>query len=160
MKRTILIVLPVFVLVIAAIAAVVYFKVVPLPGAKPVATPAPQPALVDYTLPEKVVNLADSPTYHYLKIQVTLEFADPTHRQSQLTGDVLTQREADYSQMVAPYLPAMNDFLITTLTGKTSADLLTEAGKEKLRTELLDGLQRIVPAPVLKTIYFTDFVIQ
>jgi len=160
MKKIPLIALPVLVLIIAVIAAGIYFKLVPLPLAKQVPTPTAKPALVDYTLPEKVVNLADSPSYHYLKIQITLEFADPTHRQDQLTGDVLTQREAEYSQLVAPYLPAMNDFLITTVTSKTSTDLLTETGKAKLRTELLDGLQRIVPAPALKTIYFTDFVIQ
>jgi|SRR5579884_625698 flagellar FliL protein len=158
--KTLLFAFSALVLLIALLAAGVYLKLLSIPNLKGTARPASEPALVDYAMPEQVVNLADSPSYRYLKIQVTLEFVDPSHHAGDLTGEALTQRENEYSQQLAPYAPAMNDFLITTLTKKTATDLLSAKGKEELRTELLTGLQKIVPSPTLKTIYFTDFVIQ
>lgn len=113
-----------------------------------------------YTLPERVVNLADDGTYHYLKIQLTLEFVDPKHREGELKGNALKQQEDALAAELAPTRPAIEDFLITTLSAKTSAELLKPEGKERLRQELLDGVQKRVPDHQLRTVYFQQFVIQ
>jgi flagellar basal body-associated protein FliL len=118
------------------------------------------PGTIPYALPERVVNLADRSGFRYLKIQITLEFVDPNHRPGELSGDALTQQETTLSQGLAPYDPAVEDFLITTLTSQTASDLLTTEGKDALRKELLDGLRRRIPAPTLQAVYFTEFVIQ
>jgi len=165
MKSIVMIVAPV-VLTIGVIAGAWQLKLIP-PGtsaaaASPsdVATTSTQPALVNYVLPERVVNLADTPGYRYLKIQVTLAFADSAHRQGELQGDALAARQAAFKTQIDPYAPAMEDFEITTLTSKTAAQLLTPQGKDALRAELLDGLRKQVPTPTLEAVYFTEFVIQ
>lgn len=115
---------------------------------------------IPYAMPERVVNLADNTSFRYLKIQVTLEFADPNHRPGELKGDALTQQETTLSQNLTPYDPEIQDFMITTLTSQTATDLLTTEGKEALRKQILDGLRTRIPSPTLKAVYFTEFVIQ
>jgi flagellar basal body-associated protein FliL len=117
-------------------------------------------ALLSYALPERIVNLADSPGYRYLKIQVTLEFEDPTHRAGDLKGDALKQREDEFAKEIDPFSPAIQDFLITTLTRKTAAELLSPEGKDQLRQQLLDGLRQRLPGNPPRAVYFTQFVIQ
>jgi flagellar FliL protein len=124
------------------------------------AAAAPTPGSIPYQMPEHIVNLADKTGYRYLKIQVTLEFADPSHRPGELSGDALTQSEAVLSQTLMPYGPASDDFLITTLSQKTADELLTADGKETLRQQLLAGFRDRIPAPPLQQLYFTEFVIQ
>lgn len=119
-----------------------------------------QQATVMYTLPADVVNLAGSQGYHYLKIQVALEYVDPQYKDGQLQGSALTQRQADFAKLIDPYTPAINDTLITVLTQKTAAELLTSQGKTALREQILKGLQAKVPGETLKGVYFTQFVIQ
>lgn len=119
-----------------------------------------KPAQVAYVLPERVVNLADKNGSRYLKIGVTLEFKDPTHKEGQLIGDALKQQEDALGQQLLPYQPAIDDFMITTLARQSSSELLTPEGKETLREELLKGLRARVPTPILDGVYFTEFIIQ
>lgn len=162
MKSIVMMVVPV-VITIGVIAGAWQLKLI-TPGASAapssVAAASSQPALVNYVMPERIVNLADTPGYRYLKIQITLAFADSTHRPGELQGDALTAQQAAYKTQIDPYDPAMEDFEITTLTRKTAAELLTPQGKDALRAELLDGLRKQVPNPTLEAVYFTEFVIQ
>ena len=161
MKRFVPIVAPV-VITLAILAAAWQFKFIPL-GNAPGASAAPVltvPAEIDYSMPERVVNLADHPGFRYLKIQVTLGFADSKHQAGQLTGDALKQTEDDLSKQIEPYRPAIDDYLITVLTAKTSSQLLSSDGKESLRAELLDGLRQRIPNTELRAVYFQQFVIQ
>ncbi len=163
MKSIVMIVAPVL-LTIGALVGAWQLKLLPIgptaaTAAASGATPT-QPGLVNYVMPERIVNLADTPGYRYLKIQITLAFADPSHRPGELQGDALAAQEAAYKTRIDPYDPAMEDFEITTLTRKTAAELLTAQGKEALRAELLEGLRKQVPNPTLEAVYFTEFVIQ
>ncbi|MGH2458591.1 MAG: flagellar basal body-associated FliL family protein [Chloroflexota bacterium] len=162
MKSIVMIVVPV-VLTVGILAGAWQLKLLPFgtsaAAAGPAAAPT-RPGLVNYVLPERVVNLADTPGYRYLKIQITLAFADPKHRPGELQGDALAAEEAAFKTEIDPDDPAMEDFEITTLTGKTAAELLTPGGKDRLRAELLDGLRKQVPTPTLEAVYFTEFVIQ
>jgi len=157
MKTLILALVPLIILI--GVGAAWYLKLIPGSANQPVA-PITDPALIDYPMTERVVNLADTGTYHYVKIQITLEYIDPKHHVGEVTGDALKQEESDLSVTLQPYQPAMDDFLITTLSRKTSSDLLTVSGKEALRAQLLQGFQKLVPKPALGDVYFTDFVVQ
>lgn len=156
MKRILLFVAPIL-LVAIALGVAWQMKLITL-GAPP---PGPVAnGTIPYSMPERVVNLSDKTGFRYLKIQVTLEFADPNHRPGELKGDALTQQESTLSQDLTPYDPQIEDFMITTLTSQTAAELLTTNGKEALRKELMDGLSARIPSPTLKAVYFTEFVIQ
>lgn len=158
MKRYLLFVVPVLVVAIA-LGAAWYLKLISL--GPPTAKEKPSdPGSIPYTIPERVVNLADKNGTHYLKIQMTLEYADPAHKPGELTGDALVQQESALTLALQPYDPAIQDFLITTLTSQAASDLLSTSGKEKLRQELLDGLKPLVPSQHLQAVYFTEFVIQ
>lgn len=161
MKKNLIIILPVLLIIGVAMGAAWYLKLVTFgPSTSAAAQPTPEPGSIAYQMPERVVNLSDKTGFRYLKIQVTLEFADPAHRPGQLTGDALTQQQTLLSQSLMPYDPAVEDFLITTLTRQTAAGLLTPEGKESLRQQLLDGLRERIPTPSLQAVYFTEFVIQ
>lgn len=165
MKSVVMMVVPV-VLTVGIIAGAWQLKLLPFgtpASAAAAVSPAAastQPGLVNYVMPERVVNLADTPGYRYLKIQVTLAFADSKHRPGELQGDALAAEQAAFKTEIDPYDPAMEDFEITTLTRKTAAQLLTPQGKDTLRAELLGGLRKQVPTPTLEAVYFTEFVIQ
>ncbi len=67
-----------------------------------------------------VVNLADKDTDRYAQIGVTLEIDDPK------TADQLKA-----------YMPAIRNGILMVLAHKTSAELLTREGKEKLAGEIM-----------------------
>lgn len=117
-------------------------------------------ATFTYRLNERVVNLADGPAFRYLKVQVALEFDDPAHRAGELRGEALLAREEELRHKIDVHVPAIDDLLTTTLTRKTSAELLTPEGKETLRQELLDGIRQRVHDPRLRSVYLVQFVIQ
>ncbi len=161
MKGLILVIVPVLI-TIGLLAAAWQLKLLPVTTTAAASTSGANVphALISYPLPERVVNLADSPAYRYLKIQVTLEFEDPTHRAGDLKGDALKQREDELAKEIDPSSPALQDFLITTLTRKTAAELLSPEGKDQLRQQLLDGLRQRLPNDPPTAVYFTQFVIQ
>lgn len=67
-----------------------------------------------------VVNLADRETERFAQIGITLELDDPK-----------------YAEQLKAYMPAIRNGILMTLSGKTSGDLLTRAGKEKLASEVM-----------------------
>lgn len=162
MTGIIRIVAPTFI-TFAILGAVWYFQLIPigpLSADSSVHAAPDQQAAINYSIRERVVNLADGPAFRYLKVQVTLEFADPKYRAGELKGEALTKREEEFAQEIAAHRPAIEDFLITTLTRKTTAELLTSEGKEALRQQLLEGFRQRIPEPHLRAVYFTEFVIQ
>lgn len=72
-----------------------------------------------------VVNLADRDTERFAQIGITLELDDPK---------VADQLKA--------YMPAIRNGILMVLAHKTSAELLTRAGKEKLASEVMHAAVR------------------
>jgi flagellar basal body-associated protein FliL len=152
--------IPIFVLLlVAGGGAAWYLKLLPFGPTSAPAAP-PEPGSLEFVLPEHIVNLSDKAGYRYLKIRVALEFSDPAHRPGELSGDALTAQQGQLSSDLGRFSSAMDDFMITTLTSKTAAELLTTDGKEQLRDQLLNGFKTRIPSPALRAVYFTEFVIQ
>jgi flagellar FliL protein len=72
-----------------------------------------------------VVNLADRDADRYLQVGLTLETQDPH------AGDLLKS-----------YMPAIRNAILLVLSHKTSADLLSQQGKEQLATEIRSAAAR------------------
>jgi flagellar FliL protein len=72
-----------------------------------------------------VVNLADRDTERFAQIGITLELDDPK---------VADQLKA--------YMPAIRNGILMVLAHKTSGELLTRAGKEKLAAEVMHAAVR------------------
>jgi flagellar FliL protein len=90
-----------------------------------------------------IVNLADTPEIRYLKVTVKLEL-DRTDVATELTSR----------------LPPIRDAVLVLLTGKDSATLRTPHGKFQLREEMTQRINALLPRPVVRSAYFTEFVIQ
>lgn len=79
----------------------------------------------------------------FLKSTVQLEFAEP-----------------ELPPTVESDVPKIRDAIIRVLSGKSSADILTVEGKERLREELRDTVNDAIGAEDVTQVYFTEFIIQ
>ncbi|MDA8187411.1 MAG: flagellar basal body-associated FliL family protein [Dehalococcoidales bacterium] len=118
---------------------------------------APEPGMM-FPLKERVVNLADPGAYHYLKIEIILEFEDPDAKG--LKGEAYKKRQDEFAKEMTSRRPIMDDIVTTTLAGKTSAALSSAEGKEKLREELKTKLGQVAGEHKLLNVYFTQLLIQ
>ncbi|MCH7345848.1 flagellar basal body-associated FliL family protein [Pelomonas sp. CA6] len=125
-KKLILIIVAVLVLVLVGVAALLLMKKkshaedgeeAEAPAAHATVKAGTPPTFVP--LDPFTVNLADKEVDRYAQIGVTLEVADP--------------KVAD---QIKAYMPAIRNNVLMVLSHKTSADLLTQEGKEKLAREI------------------------
>ena len=93
-----------------------------------------------------VVNLADADAIRYLRIKVSLMVDDKTKIASVNTNQALQLK--------------VRDVILQTLTKKTSQDLISDEGKNKLRREIQEQVQGFFKEPKLMDVMFTEFVIQ
>ncbi|NBW83326.1 hypothetical protein EBR21_16380, partial [bacterium] len=96
-----------------------------------------------FALPKMDLNLGNPLENRYLRIGVSIEYTGGKTQQ-----DELKKRE-----------PQLKDLIISSVSSRTRLELLTEKGKEKLRRELINKINETFERPV-KTIYFTDFLVE
>ena len=119
-----------------------FFPTQPPPEEAPPPTPKVAMGPV-YPLDPFLVNLADPGRPRFLKVVVQLE----------LDGSAVSA-ELDALK------PKVRDALLTLLSSKGSADLITVADKERLRNEILHRLNAFLSAGRVIEVYFTEFVVQ
>lgn len=90
-----------------------------------------------------IVNLADDDAQRFLKTTISLEMDAPE------AVEEATSR-----------LPQIKDYVVTLLPTKKSVEILSAEGKQILRSQLTDGLNRFLTKGKIDSLYFTDFVIQ
>lgn len=110
------------------------------------AGPQAPPPLALVHLNNFIVNLADTDRNAYLKVGVDLG----------VTGPITNGK--DGNQAVPK--PEIRDTILAVLTTCHSADLLTPAGKKKLKQNLIRALDRRIPKLGVRQVYFTDFLVQ
>ncbi|WP_447972079.1 flagellar basal body-associated FliL family protein [Nitrospira sp. Kam-Ns4a] len=96
-----------------------------------------------YDLDSFIVNLADAPEVRYLKLTVKLELERP-----------------EASAEVAARVPQIRDAVLILLSSKDSTSLRSTQGKFQLRDEITQRINAAIPKGGVKTVYFTEFVIQ
>ncbi len=103
-------------------------------------------AEVKSTLPLEpfVVNLADKEEVRYVKATFQLGLEE---KSSEAVKDPVS-------------IAAMRDSIISILSAKTSAQIMTTEGKEKLRQEIRARLTAIAPAMKIQEIFIVEFVVQ
>ncbi len=105
--------------------------------------PGQGPSARMFDLDSFIVNLADSPDVRYLKLTVKLELDRP-----------------DASADLATRLPQVRDAVLILLSSKESANLRTTQGKFQLRDEITQRVNNALPRAGVRTVYFTEFVVQ
>ena len=96
-----------------------------------------------FALEPFVVNLSDPKGKRYLKVTVTLELETPA-----------AVSKAEKS------VPKMRDMVIMMLTSLTFEEIMTPEGKIRVRDELLERFNLILRPERVKSLFFTDFVVQ
>ncbi len=79
----------------------------------------------------------------FLRTTIQLEFAEP-----------------ELPHSVESDTPKIKDSIIRILSGKSSSELLTSEGKEKVRIEIREGVNEILGGEEVTQVYFTEFIIQ
>lgn len=98
---------------------------------------------VEFKVGTFIVNLQDRDADRYLKITVVLDVQD-------------NKIKAELQKR----LPQIKDAITTLLFTKSSKELRSEEGIEKLKEEIIKRVNAILPIGGVKNVYFTDFVIQ
>jgi flagellar protein FliL len=96
-----------------------------------------------YNLDPFLVNLADTGKMRYLKVRMILESSE-------------NKPNEEYEKR----LPQLRDIVLSVLSTKTQNDISDSEGKKKLREELTEKLNTQLTQFKVKTLYFTEFVIQ
>jgi flagellar protein FliL len=96
-----------------------------------------------YNLDPFLVNLADTGKMRYLKVRISLESSE-------------NKPNEEYEKR----LPQLRDIVLSSLSVKAQKDISDSEGKKKLREELTGKLNMQLTQFKVKTVYFTEFVIQ
>jgi flagellar basal body-associated protein FliL len=96
-----------------------------------------------FTIPKMDLNLGNPIENRYIRLAVGIEY-----RGGETQAAELKQRDVQ-----------IKDIIISTVTGKTRTQLLTESGKELLRREILNKINEVADQPV-QNVFFTEFLVE
>ena len=121
-----------------------FFAALPEEAVEQEAPPEPKVTMGPvYALDPFLVNLAGPGRARFLKLMMQVEL---DVQEVQVELDTLK--------------PKVRDSLLTLLSSKTAADLVTIADKERLRNEILHRLNAFLSVGRVVEVYFMDFVVQ
>ena len=92
---------------------------------------------------EFIVNIISGDTAHYVKASLTVE---------------LTNEEVEAE--VQKRMPQMRDSILLLISNKTYEELQDLQGKRQLKAEILSKLNSFLQSGQVKSVYFTNFVVQ
>jgi flagellar FliL protein len=150
----------------AGVAFALVTGIIPLPfGAAAEARAAVEKAkpavTVMYPTKERIVNLNDKATSRYLKVSLTLEFIDSKLKDPPKGGPAVLTQQTDFAAEMSAHTAVIDDALVTTLSSKSSTDLLRSDGKDALKNELMDKVNHALhDEEKVVNVYFTSFIIQ
>ena len=136
-----------------------------------------KPTIVDYTVKDRIVNLADQGARKYLKLSMVLQVAESKGAAGSHAAGEGTLEFAVFEQpagshaatssggaakaLELPNAPAVHDAITTVLSSKRADELVSNDGKERLKDELKAKINTVLPAGMqVQKILFTDFIIQ
>ncbi len=124
--------------------------------------PTEQDHLPIYPLGDFVVNLADVSGSRFLKVSITAKlYSEDFEEFSKLTGEEKAGYTAKIEEDLHPLMPAIKDVVITSLSRKTSDEVIGYENKLALKVELKEHLNEIMHGEFkIYDIYFTDFIVQ
>ncbi len=93
-----------------------------------------------------LVNLADKEAVRFVKVTFRLGMSERNIEQEIGKDNV--------------FLAAARDSIISILTSKTSEEMLTKEGKDKLRQEVQARVNAVLPKGKVLEVYIVDFVVQ
>ena len=116
---------------------------------------------------ERIVNLSDPGVMRYLKVSIVLEMADLSLKELP-KGEKYKEAQEHLKKDMAGTLPLIENELTGILTGKTSAELMSPDGKQRLRDDIKSRINKALEKHAhdpkerqeILSVYFSDFIIQ
>jgi len=113
-----------------------------------------------YETGQRIVNLADPGGYRYLRVAIVLEFLPDAPDYYSLQDDKLAAAQDTFRVSVDRQRPLIDDVILNVLTSKKFDEIFTVEGKEQLRAQLREELNRRMPNRHVQRVMITDFVVQ
>lgn len=133
--------------------------------------PEPEKKLEVTDLGQFIVNLSESSSF--LKVHIMMEYdasiLDNLHKEGGggghgggASGGGDAKKEGGFHPHMAAKETQIRDAVIRVLSSKTATEMLTSEGKERLKEELIEGINEAVAMdePPVTGIFFTEFIIQ
>jgi flagellar FliL protein len=92
---------------------------------------------------EFIVNIISADSNHYVKASLTVELTNEETREE-----------------VESRMPQMRDAILLLLGNKTYEELQDLQGKRQLKAEIISRINSFLQAGKVKSVYFTNFVVQ
>ena len=112
-----------------------------------------------------IVNLGETNTF--LKVTLLLEFDPALAEKATAKGSAGSGGEKEgggggVPPLFATRMPMIRDAIIRVLSSKKAEEVLTAAGKEELKQELIEAVNEAlgVESEVVVGIYYTEFILQ
>jgi flagellar FliL protein len=116
---------------------------------------------VSYSTKERVMNLADAGGLRYVKTEIVIELQLSAKEAAELKpGETYKKKSEQVAEELYHLSPKINDAIVSAVSTKRSADLMTIDGRNALRTELKDKFTAIIHEWPVKNVYFAQLVIQ
>jgi flagellar protein FliL len=113
-----------------------------------------------YPTRERIVNLADAGILRYLKATISLELLDHTLKGEPPKGEEYKKKQEELTKELKAQAPIIDDQITSILTARTSTELMTAEGKQKLKDEIKSKLNKALGEDRVLAVYFVDFIIQ
>lgn len=118
-------------------------------------------------LRERIVNLSDPGVMRYLKVSIVLEMADYNLKEIP-KGEEYKKKQDELKKESGGIAPLIDDEITGILTAKTSAELMSPDGKQRLRDEIKSRINKALDKAShdpkerqeVLSVYFSDFIIQ
>jgi len=104
---------------------------------------AASPSANIFPLEPFIVNIYDGQELRYLKVKIELEMVAPAIK-------------VEIEGRIAP----IRDSILILLSAKTLQDIQDVQGKNNLKDEILNAINKNLPPGKISKVYFTDFVVQ
>ncbi|MDH5444610.1 MAG: flagellar basal body-associated FliL family protein [Gammaproteobacteria bacterium] len=113
---------------------------------------------------EKVLAEINPTFYIDLEPEFVVNFAGDQEASYMQVGVQLMTRDQHFVDEAMKQMPVIRHQILLILSNQKFAELKTKEGKDKLRTEILNKLQEMIPGnpkvPGIEAVYFTMFVMQ
>lgn len=109
-----------------------------------------------------VFNLkAPGTTPNYAKVIMAIEFEDPKHTYVGVTGAAaIIAKNVAFAEELDPEMHKILDVITGVFGAKTLAEINSTEGKEKLKEDLIEGLNHELHTEKVEAIYFESFITQ
>lgn len=108
----------------------------------------------------KIVNLSEPSGRRYIKVNIVLEFAPTDLEYYTMAEETKNEYLTEFFAEIETKQPVINDLLITLLSSQTFESVYTADGKETLRQEITNLINKRLPEYRVIFVYFTEFVVQ